>query len=131
MQIAPTPFDFNLVYALIERHWTLAVLLIILYLVWKYAGDLGSFFKDYFNKKVDIETKKGEEIQKTNDKLFGLYENNTIAVVKVGEAIQSFEKAFISSESRTSEKILAVESRLGDKIFATESRLTEKIASIK
>lgn len=129
MQQQMAPFDFNYIYLILQRNWGLAVLLILLYLIWKYAGDVGSFFKDYFNKKVDVESKKRDELQKTNDKLFGLYENNTAAVVKVGEAIQSFERAFISSEARTSEKILGVESRIRDTLSGVETRLTEKITS--
>lgn len=129
LQTSSAPVDFNIIYSLLKEHAGLAILGVVLFLIWKYAGDVGSFFKDYFNKKIDAESKKVGEIQKQNDKFFDLYENNTEAVKKVSEAISSFEKAFIGSEARTSEKILGVESRIGEKIHGMESRLTEKISS--
>lgn len=128
-QIAPAPFDFNAVYYLLKEHAGLAILAVILFLLWKYTGDVGVFFKEYFNKKLDAEGKKVEELQKQNDKYFALYENNTEAVKKVGEAITSIEKVFIGSEARTSEKIFGVESRLGEKILGVENRLSDRITS--
>lgn len=130
---AGTPFDFNAIYTLLSGHPFLAILGVILFLIWKYTADVGAFFKEYFNKKADAVVKSTEELSKKSDKnderYFQLYTENKEAVIKIADAVNSFEKAFISSETRTSERISGVETRLGEKIVGVENRLSEKIVS--
>lgn len=109
------PFDFNAIYGLLRDHAGLAILAVVLFLVWKYAGDVGTFFKDYWIKRMEGESKLAETTNKTIDKL--------------GDAVSSMKEAFVSLRVETIEKINGVETRLGEKIVGVENRLSEKIAS--
>lgn len=109
------PFDFNAIYGLLKDHAGLAILAVILFLVWKYAGDVGTFFKDYWTKKMESESKLADTTNKTVDKL--------------GDAVSAMKEAFVSMRVETIEKINGVEVRLGEKIVGVENRLSEKIAS--
>lgn len=121
--------DLVTLYNLLKDHYIIGVLVLVIYLVFKYAPQLGTYFKEYFGKRTDMETKRFEELTKVNDRHFALYENNTKAVEKIGEAIVSFEKAFIGSESRTGERISGVETRLIEKIGTVEDKIIDKFTT--
>ncbi len=126
--------DFTAVItSLIKEHYPLAILAVILIILSKYAGDIGLFFKEYFNAKQASEAKRLEEIGKTSDRHMVICEDMTKAVNNNSLALGSLEKAFVTtitgSEGRTSERITGIETRLSDKISGVETRLSDKIAA--
>jgi len=123
MQASSTS-DLVTLYNLLKDHYGIGILALVIFLIWKYAPQLGTYFKEYFGKKADMETKRFEELTKVNDKHFALYETNAKAVEKIGEAIASFEKAFISSEARTGDRISGVGNRIIEKIGDVEERIS-------
>ncbi len=117
--------------SLLREHYALAVLAVGLIIILKYAGDIGLFFKEYFNKKQANEEKKIEESIKNSNRQMIICEDMTKAVNNNTLALNSMEKVFITSittsEGRTFDKIAGVENRLSDKISGAENRLSEKI----
>ncbi len=124
---AQAPDITTIIVTLIKEHYPLAILAVILLIFFKYAGDIGLFFKEYFNKKQEHEAKKVEDSRLILNELLATSKDSNKAVDNNTQALNSLEKVFIASEGRTSDKIAGVESRLSEKISGVESRLSDKI----
>ena len=133
LQEPPIPtfqIDLSFIFNMLKDNFLIGIIAAFIVVIFLYGKNLGGFIKDYYDKRVELETKKLDESYKLNDKHFQLYQKNTEAVDKIGEAISSFEKAFVGSEARTGEKIQVSESRITEKILTSEARLADRISLI-
>ncbi len=124
-----SPDITTMLVTMIKEHYPSAILLVILVLLIRYAGQIGQFFKEYFNKKQEYEAKKVEDSRLILNELLATSKDSNKAVDNNTQALNSLEKVFIASEGRTSDKIAGVESRLSEKISGVESRLSDKISN--
>lgn len=129
MQNASPFSEITILYNLFGNHLGAGFLVVVIILLYKYLPSIGVFFKEWSQRKSDNESKWMVELKELNQKHFQLYDKSTQAVENISKAISSFEKALLTMEHNTNERIASSESSITEKISEVEVRISDQISS--
>lgn len=139
---------FDSIANLLKTNPWVAFAMVLIAVIWKYGPAMGKtvadYFKEYMAQKHDNMTKMLDSLDVNSTRFYTLVENQgktmvtltdkmVVAIDKVGDGINSMEKALIASEGRLMERISGlgnmVTEEIRDSKFDTLIKLNKPEAS--